>query len=62
MLFDLEKVIKSKQRFRQELAARPIAEKLEMLNKLRERSLTLRAARPVSAKVLLPTKPSHQKH
>jgi len=53
MLFDLEKVIKSKQRFRRELAARPIAEKLDMLDKLRERSLTLRA-KTVPAKVLLP--------
>ena len=62
MPFDLEKVIKSKQRFRQKLAARPIAEKLKMLDDLRERSLTLRAAKTVSTKVLLQNIPSRSKN
>lgn len=61
MPFDLEKVIKSKQRLRQELAARPIAEKLEMLDKLRERSLTLRTAKATSTKVLLSHIPPYRK-
>lgn len=45
MPFDLEKVIESKQQMRRKIAACPIAEKLEMLDTLRERSLMLRAAK-----------------
>jgi len=45
MPFDLEKVIRGKQHFRRELAARPLTEKLEMLDQLRERSLAIRAAK-----------------
>lgn len=52
MIFDLEKIIKSKQRLRRELAARPIAEKLAMLDVLRECSLTL-GATGAGTKVLL---------
>ena len=44
MNFDLEKILTSKRALRSELAARPIAEKLRMLDALRERTLTLRAA------------------
>jgi hypothetical protein len=44
MTFDLAKILKSKREFRQELAARPIAEKLAMLDALRERELALRQA------------------
>lgn len=43
MSFDLEKVLESKRALRS-LAARPIAEKLRMLDALRERELALRAA------------------
>ena len=45
MTFDLEKVLQSKRKFRQQLAARPVAEKLAMLDTLRERALALRGAR-----------------
>ena len=45
MTFDLEKILQSKREFRQRLAARPIEEKLAMLDALRERALALRAAR-----------------
>ena len=45
MTFDLEKVLQSKRKFRRQLAARPIAEKLAMLDALRERALALRGAR-----------------
>ena len=39
-------MLQSKREFRQRLAARPIAEKLAMLDALRERTLALRPARP----------------
>jgi len=44
MSFDLEKILESKRARRRHLATRPIAEKLRMLDALRERSLSLRAA------------------
>ena len=44
MSFDLAKILQSKRAFRQRLAARPIAEKLAMLDALRERALTLRSS------------------
>ncbi|MCP5524333.1 MAG: hypothetical protein H7A46_22595 [Verrucomicrobiales bacterium] len=44
MTFDLAKILESKREFRRRLAARPIAEKLKMLDALRERELTLRAS------------------
>lgn len=47
MTFDLGKILQSKRDFRQRLAARPIAEKLAMLDALRERSLAIRPTRPV---------------
>ena len=47
MTFDLEKVLQSKREMRRDLAARPVAEKLAMLDALRERALTLRAATPM---------------
>jgi len=42
MSFGLEKILASKRA--RDLAARPIAEKLRMLDALRERTLTLRAS------------------
>ena len=44
MTFDLAKVLQSKRAFRQRLAARPIEEKLAMLDALRERQLALRSS------------------
>ena len=44
MSFDLEKILESKRALRRDLAARPIAEKLRMLDALRERAVTIRAA------------------
>ena len=49
MNFALEKSLKAKRELRQRLAARPILEKLAMLDALRERSLTIGRARPTSA-------------
>jgi hypothetical protein len=44
MISDLEAILESKRRYRQRLASRPIAEKLRMLDALRERALLLRPA------------------
>ena len=53
MTFDLAKILQSKREFRQRLAARPIAEKLALLDALRERTLALRPARPASEEGVL---------
>jgi hypothetical protein len=42
MTADLQTILESKRRYRQHLATRPIAEKLRMLDALRERALLLR--------------------
>ncbi len=44
MTFDLAKILQSKRAFRQRLAARPIEEKLAMLDALRARTLALRSS------------------
>jgi hypothetical protein len=41
MTFDIQKILESKREFRRGLAALPIAEKLRLLDALRERQLTL---------------------
>jgi hypothetical protein len=57
MTFDLAKILQSKREFRQRLASKPIAEKLAMLDALRERALALRAARLVSKANVLHKEP-----
>jgi hypothetical protein len=42
MTSDIQTILESKRRYRQHLAARPIAEKLRMLDALRERALLIR--------------------
>jgi hypothetical protein len=42
MSFDLELILESKRGLRRRLAARPVAEKLRMLDALRERALAIR--------------------
>lgn len=44
MTADLQAILESKRRYRQRLAARPVAEKLRMLDALRERALLIRPA------------------
>mgnify|MGYP001576168456 CR=1 FL=1 len=44
MTFDLKRMLESKKALRRKLAARPLAEKLAMLDALRERALALRKA------------------
>ncbi len=46
MTFDLQKILESKRAYRQTLAAKPLAEKLRMLDAMRERALAIRAAKP----------------
>jgi hypothetical protein len=46
MTCDFAKILQSKRAYRQRLAARPIEEKLALLDALRERALALRPARP----------------
>jgi len=46
MTFDFAQILASKRAYRQTLAVRDITEKLQMLDALRERALTLRAAHP----------------
>ena len=46
MTFDLHKILESKRALRRNLAARPIGEKLRMLDVLRERELALRGHAP----------------
>jgi hypothetical protein len=45
MTFEMREILKSKQALRQRLAAKPIAEKLRLLDELRERTLTILASR-----------------
>ena len=44
MTFDLRRILESKRALGQDLARRPVAEKLAMLDALRDRARTLRAA------------------
>ena len=44
MTFDPAKILESKRALRRDLAARPIAEKLALLDALRERELAIRPA------------------
>jgi hypothetical protein len=46
--FDLQKAIAGKNALRREIAARPVAEKLRMLDALRERELAIRRCPPKS--------------
>jgi hypothetical protein len=43
MSLDLQKILESKRALRSKLAARPVAEKLRMLDALRERELVIRS-------------------
>lgn len=47
MTSSLEKIIESKRALRRELAALPIAEKLRIVEMLRERQIAIRKSNPV---------------
>jgi hypothetical protein len=57
MSFDLRRILESKQAFRRELTGRPVAEKLAMLDALRDRLLTIRAA-AAPTRPMVPPQPS----
>lgn len=44
MTLDIQSIVQSKQQFRRTLAVRPVAEKLAMLDALRERTRLLRTS------------------
>jgi hypothetical protein len=46
MTFEMRVILESKQAFRRQLAARPIAEKLRLLDELRARTLAIKRCRP----------------
>ena len=48
----LQKILESKRALRRELAARPVAEKLRMLEVMRERELACRADRTSRSQIL----------
>jgi hypothetical protein len=53
MSFDLQRILASKRALRQKLAALPVAEKLRLLDDLRERALSLRrSASPETSKAV----------
>jgi hypothetical protein len=45
MSFDLQKILESKRALRRDLTARPLGEKLRMLDALREREIAIRGRR-----------------
>ena len=57
MSFDLQKILESKRALRRDLAARPVAEKLRMLDALRERELAIRGRTIHSASGILRHEP-----
>lgn len=57
MTSDLASILQSKRHFRQRLAARPIAEKLALLDALRERALAIRTTQPALAAGVLREEP-----
>jgi hypothetical protein len=50
MTDSLRKVLEGKRKLRRDLAARPVAEKLRMLDAMREREEAIRKAKPASPK------------
>lgn len=57
MSFDLQEILKGKRALRRELAALPVAEKLRMLEALRERALAIRPAKPAPGAGVLREEP-----
>jgi hypothetical protein len=55
---NLPRIRDSKRAFQRQLAARPIVEKLRMLDALRERTLAIRGATPAGS-TIIKEKPAH---
>jgi hypothetical protein len=62
MSFDLQKMLESKRAYRQQLAARPIGEKLRILDALRERTLAIRGSAQYSASNVVREEPDPTRH
>lgn len=61
MSFDLQRMIESKREMRRKLAARPVAEKLVMLDALRDRARTiLKAAASPKTGLLRESQPGYR--
>jgi hypothetical protein len=52
MNFDLARILESKRQHRRALAALPIAEKLRLLDELRQRTLDIRGCQPAGSLIL----------
>lgn len=59
--FDIEQLRRSKRAFRDRLAAQPVADKLRMLDALRARALSIRAAKAPPSSVVREQPPDHGK-
>ena len=60
MSFDLQKILESKRAMRRNLAARPVAEKLRMLDALRERALAIGIHRHAATDALHEKSPDYR--
>lgn len=61
MSFDLQRIIESKREMRRKLAGRPVAEKLAMLDALRDRACTiLKAATRLKTALLRESQPEYR--
>ena len=58
MTFDLQRILESKRALRRSLASRPVAEKLALLDELRERARAIRGAGAVRSTPALRESPS----
>ena len=54
----MQRILESKRAYRRALAAKPIAEKLRMLDALRERALAIRRSAPAAASNVVREQPS----
>jgi hypothetical protein len=61
MTFNLQKILESKRAYRKQLAARPIAEKLRLLDELRERALAIQGSALRSASNVIREESPHYK-
>jgi hypothetical protein len=52
MTFEIEEILRSKRAYRRQLAARPVADKLRLLDQLRERNVAIAASRARKASAM----------
>ncbi len=53
MTFEIGEILRSKREYRRQLAALPVADKLRLLDQLRERNLAIAASRARKASAML---------